>query len=176
METEDVLLRLLSPADSLAEITALLHRAYGGLGAMGLNYTAVDQTPEVTRQRIDGNECYVAEIRGRIVGTVTFHKDQRDRPACACRKDIAFFSQFGVEPELQGAGIGTMLLQCIEARAAALGFKALALDTAIPATHLVRYYEGKGYGKIGEDQFPGKTYRSVVLAKPLEGGGDTRAR
>jgi GNAT superfamily N-acetyltransferase len=165
MEIEGVSLRPLAPADSLAGITALLHRAYGRLG----NYTAVDQTPEVTRQRIDGNECYVAEVKGRIVGTVTPHRDQRDRPACACRKDIAYLSQFGVEPELQGAGIGRMLLQCIEARAAALGFKALALDTASPATHLVRYYERKGYGRIGEEQFPGKTYRSVALAKPLAG-------
>jgi GNAT superfamily N-acetyltransferase len=167
--TEGVLLRLLGPTDSLAELTLLLHRAYARLGAMGLNYTAVDQTPEVTRERTEGRECYVAESGGRIVGTVAFHLDQRDRPPCARREDLAYLSQFGVEPELQGSGIGGLLLDRVEERAVALGFPAIALDTAIPATHLVRFYEKRGYRPIGEDQFAGKTYRSVVLAKALAG-------
>jgi hypothetical protein len=31
------------PNDSFEELTGLLHRAYASLGAMGFNYTAVDQ-------------------------------------------------------------------------------------------------------------------------------------
>jgi len=164
---DGILLRPLAPTDSLGDLTALLHRAYERLGTMGLNYTAVDQTTETTRQRLEGNECYVAERRGRIVGTVLFHANQRDRPACACRPDIAYVSQFAVEPGLQGQGIGARLLAHVEARALGLGFKVLALDTAMPAAHLIAYYARKGYRTIGEDRFPGKVYGSVVMAKPL---------
>jgi len=167
-----VSLRLLAPTDSLVELTDLLHRAYLGLGAMGLNYTAVDQPVETTRRRIAGNECYVAERQGRIVGTVVLQTNQRRRPACARRPDVAYFSQFAVEPDLQRAGIGTRLLAHVEARAARLGFRALALDTAIPATHLVEYYAARGYRRVGEETFPGKTYRSVVMAKVLGTHGD----
>jgi GNAT superfamily N-acetyltransferase len=162
-----LIVRPLHPSDSLLELTALLHRAYGRLGAMGLNYTAVDQLPATTRERVKGNECYVAEEEGRIVGTVVLHADQRDRPACACSDDTAYLSQFAVEPGLQGRGIGARLLDHIEARAAAMGFRAIALDTAIPATHLVAYYARRGYRTIGEVRFPGKTYTSVVMSKGL---------
>ena len=41
-------IRPLSSTDSITEITFLLHRAYARLGDMGLNYTAVDQSTDVT--------------------------------------------------------------------------------------------------------------------------------
>jgi hypothetical protein len=62
--------RRLATADSLEALTALLHRAYAPLGAMGLNYTAVDQTVEVTRKRCAAGTCFVAVDGERIVGTV----------------------------------------------------------------------------------------------------------
>ena len=64
------LIRTLQPSDSLHELTALLHRAYARLGAMGLNYTAVDQSPEITAKRIAGGQCFVAEIEGKLAGTI----------------------------------------------------------------------------------------------------------
>ena len=48
---EDIAIRALGPHDSIEELTALLHRSYAALGAMGLNYTAVDQTADVGRGR-----------------------------------------------------------------------------------------------------------------------------
>jgi len=49
---DDLRLRPLAPSDSIVELTLLLHRAYARLGAMGLNYTAVDQSPDVTARRL----------------------------------------------------------------------------------------------------------------------------
>jgi len=38
---------------------------------MGLNYTAIDQTPDVTRSRIAGGRCFVAvDAADRVIGTV----------------------------------------------------------------------------------------------------------
>jgi GNAT superfamily N-acetyltransferase len=161
-------IRRLGPADSVEELTALLHRAYAALGAMGLNYTAVDQTVAKTRKRASDGECHVAVEDGRVVVTFTVGLADRMRdPPEYARPGMALFQQFAVEPALQGSGLGSRLLRHAEERARALGAKEIALDTAEGATHLVRYYEARGYALAGHVRFAGKTYRSVVLTKPL---------
>src|SRR5579871_2688760 len=70
---DTISIRPLGPDDSVEALTDLLHRAYAALGAMGLNYIAVDQTSQVTRRRIAGGVCLVAVgADGRIVGTALF--------------------------------------------------------------------------------------------------------
>lgn len=164
-----LIVRPISSTDSLDELTALLHRAYARLGAMGLNYTAVDQTAEVTRKRIEGGRCYVAYRSGRLAGTVLV---QPTYATSECRyftrAGVAAVHQFGVEPELQGLGIGRALLQQCEAWATGHGFSELAMDTAEQAAHLIALYSRLGYAQVGHVQWPGKRYRSVVLSKRLE--------
>ena len=46
--------------DSLDALTGLLHRAYKPLLDLGFNYSAANQTSDVTRACIEGGECYVA--------------------------------------------------------------------------------------------------------------------
>src|SRR5471030_3009623 len=67
----DTRIRLLTEADSLADLTALLHRAFAPLGAMGLNCDSVTQSAAKTAARARRGACFVA-LRGTgIVGTVT---------------------------------------------------------------------------------------------------------
>ncbi len=47
-----ILIRPLAVSDSIAELMALLHRTYTKLGALGLRFTAVDQSEAKTRERI----------------------------------------------------------------------------------------------------------------------------
>ena len=54
-----------------------------------------------------------------------------------------------------------------EARAAEKGVEHLAGDTSEGATHLIRYYERRGYRVVEKVRWPGKTYESVVISKPL---------
>lgn len=169
-------LRPLQPCDSLDALTALLHRAYARLGAMGLNYTAVDQSVDVTAQRVAGGQCFVAEQEGRIVGTVTVGGAwdvQRVPGARDCawylRRDVAHLHQLGVEPAQRGHGIGGALIDACEQWAREQGFAAIALDTAAPATHLRERYARHGYRDADEIQWRGKTYRTVIMVKPLEG-------
>jgi hypothetical protein len=63
-------IRRLERTDSLEQLTALLHRGYARLGAVGLNDTAVDQTGEVTADRIQGGHCLVALWNGELAGMV----------------------------------------------------------------------------------------------------------
>jgi GNAT superfamily N-acetyltransferase len=161
-------IRDLATADSLAGLTDLLHAAYGPLGARGLNYTAVDQPVETTASRVSRGHCFVAESCSQIVGTILVRSPD---PGSECpyyrQPHVASVHQFGVLPRLQGRGIGSALLRHAEKWAGDGGFRELALDTAAPAVHLLEYYERRGYRLVGEMEWPGKRYRSVVLSKPL---------
>lgn len=163
-----VTLRPLSRDDSIADLTRLLHAAYARLAAMGFNYTAVDQSEAVTRERTERGECLVAELDGRVVGTITFYPAHKaggspwlDRP------EVASIGQFGVEPDLQASGIGSRLMDLAEERARGTGAEELALDTSEGALHLIAWYERRGYRLIEHVQWEGKVYRSVIMSKRL---------
>jgi GNAT superfamily N-acetyltransferase len=161
--------RPLGPADSLVELTGLLHRAYARLGAMGLNYTAVDQSPRVTAERIAGGHCVVAEWDGALAGTLVVQPTYAENE-CAyyTRPGVAVVHQFAVDPASQGRGIGRALMAAAEDWARAHGHAEVAVDTAEPAAHLVALYAHLGYRPVAHVARRGKLYRSVVLAKPLE--------
>ena len=165
---EPIAIRPLAADDSIVELTALLHRAYARLGAMGLNYTAVDQPPEETAQRLGCGTCFVATRGADLVGTILVHPTYAAND-CAwfTRPGVACIHQFAVDPSLQGAGLGRALLRRAEDWARDAGFAEVAMDTAEPATHLVSLYHRLGYATVGTVQWPGKVYRSVVLSKTL---------
>lgn len=161
--------RPLEPTDDLGELTELIHRAYAALGRLGLNYTGVDQDIEVTAERCaDGEAWVVLDAEGALVGTATItFPDPYD--SCKFYRDLGqvALNQVAVHPDVQGLGVGRMLVEQLERRALDLGYRTIALDTAIPAHHLVEWYLRMGYEPIGEHQWEGKTYRSVVMRKVL---------
>lgn len=164
-------IRVLTGDDDLVRLTQLLHRAYATLGAMGLNYTAVDQTVATTAQRVAGGRCLLAHVGERLVGTLLVQPTYADS-ACTyfMRQGVAAVHQFAVDPAVQGQGIGRRLLHAAETWAADAGYRELAMDTAEPATHLITVYQRWGYRPVDSVQWPGKVYRSVVLAKRLTDG------
>jgi GNAT superfamily N-acetyltransferase len=160
--------------DDAQALTALLHRAYARLGAMGLNFTAVDQTVDVTLKRIAQGECFVAEREGVVCATITVCKPfepstqpwAADAP-CFFEPRTAHFHQLAVDPSAQGEQLGDRLVAVAESWALDQGFKHMACDTAMPAAHLRVRYARLGYREVGEVQWRGKTYRSVLLEKVL---------
>lgn len=162
-------IRVLSSSDSIEALTSLLNRAYAGLGAMGLNYTAVDQSAEVTAQRAHFGTCLVAAVGSELVGTIMVRPTHTESPCLYfTQPGVATAHQFAVAPEFQRSGIGSILLSRAETWAREHGFSELALDTAESATHLIEYYGRRGYHRVGWVQWPGKTYRSVVISKSLD--------
>jgi GNAT superfamily N-acetyltransferase len=163
-----VLIRLLDATDSITSLTQLLHAAYARLGEMGFNYTAVDQSEDVTRERIDGGDCLVAVDGTTLAGTLTFHAPGRsDGCRHYDRQDVATIGQFGVLPRLQRQGVGNLLLREAERRAVLAGAAELALDTSEGAEHLIAWYARHGFRVVEHVQWPGKTYRSVIMSKIL---------
>jgi hypothetical protein len=83
-----MMIRPLQPIDSITVLTELLHAAYAKLGVMGFNYTAVDQSEEITRKRIARGHCLVAMEGNTITGTVTLYSPGTSK-GCSCYRSIA---------------------------------------------------------------------------------------
>jgi GNAT superfamily N-acetyltransferase len=163
-----VVIRRLAAEDSLEDLTGLLHRAYRPLLDAGLRYLATHQDVETTAQRVSQGECWVAEVEGRVVGTVTLAPPGTLRDADYYeRSGVAVFHQFAVDPDRQGRGIGSRMMDHVEQRAAALGASEIALDTAEGAERLIAMYERRGYRRVGRTNWDVTNYKSVIMAKRL---------
>ena len=175
----DVTVRPLAARDSLAALTLLLRRAYAPLAAQGMNFTAATQSAEHTRKRAAEGQCFVAEGGGPgggvIVGTATVcgPYEVESAPWTAevpwfRDRDTAHFHQFAVDPKMQGQGVGQRLVAACEDWARKNGYRRMALDTAEPATALRALYRRMGYGDVGQVQWQGKHYRSVIMQKSID--------
>ncbi len=164
-----VAIRLLDPEDRLDELTHLVRRAFAPLGAMGLNCTSVNQPVAVTRQRIAAGTCLVAEWNRQLAGTLIVYPPGTDAEVPWYQgSEVASVHQFAVEPILHGMGIGVALLAEAERWAIARGHGEIALDTPEPASHLIEYYQRRGFRRVGSACLAGRSYRSAILSKPVE--------
>ena len=163
--------RLYQPSDNITEITKLLHRAYAKQVAMGLKPLAGRQDDATTLRRVQSGECYLAvQSPGqKVVGTILFHEiEDAKGPPWFQNSHVDSFSQFAVDPDLQGHGIGQLLLDKCEARALECGSTELALSMAEPDADLMKYYTKRGYRFIEIWQWPYTNYPSAILSKTLK--------
>ncbi|MBS0207713.1 MAG: GNAT family N-acetyltransferase [Planctomycetes bacterium] len=166
---ERIVYRDLRSSDSVAEITELLHEAYRPHAAQGLRYQASYQDEATTRNRLDEGESVVAELHGKIVGTVTLYAPCADSICETYRRPgIYKFGQFAVQPSLQRRGIGLRMIKLMEQRARKCQATHLALDTAEQATHLIAWYARLGFQPVDKVCWPETNYQSVVLMKTLD--------
>jgi GNAT superfamily N-acetyltransferase len=172
---DQIVVRLISPADPISEITALLHRAYAPQVAMGLQPLAGRQDDSITRDRCLHSEAYLAILKGhgpkardRIVGIILFNEVEKVTfPSFFLKPDVAHFAQFGVDPEMQGLGIGRLLLEKVEQRARETGHTELALSMAEPDRKLFDFYIKRGFRFIEHWKWPYTNYQSCILSKSL---------
>lgn len=177
VESPAVRVRLLQPSDSISELTGLLHRAYRKQVDMGLRPLAGRQDDETTARRCTSGEAYVAAVDreprfpgnpDRLVGVILFHEvEDAQGPPWFRRKEVDWFSQFGVDPDMQGHGIGRLLLERVERRALECGSTELACSMAEPDADLLNFYLRRGFRFIEHWQWPYTNYRSVILSKTL---------
>ncbi len=164
----DVVYRFLSPEEDVDTITALLHRAYAPLAEAGLRFMASHQSADLTRRRMALGDTVVAVSDGRVIGVITLARAAATSGAPFYdRPDVASFGQFAVEPVYQGSGVGSTLLDFVEALALEHGVSHLGLDTAEQAAQLIRFYTKRGYQFVEHVRWPDVNYRSVILTKPI---------
>ncbi|XHS79974.1 GNAT family N-acetyltransferase [Burkholderiaceae bacterium UC74_6] len=175
LEGLKITIRPLEPDDSLEAITELLHAAYASLAAQGWNFTAVNQSVDVTRQRLQGAQAFVAVSENRLVGTVAIRGPKPSNetyigdpsPSLYTTPGTAILAQLGVHPDWRGQGLAERLIDAAEHWARVQGHHQIALDTAEPASALRARYERRGYVDVGSVQWQGKTYRSVLMCKQM---------
>ncbi len=168
-------IRPLSENDSLDDLTALLHRAYAPLADRGMQFLASHQSVQTTRHRISTGTCYVGELDGKIVSTLTLYdRGQSEKCEYYTRPGVWHFGQFAVEPQLKGKGVGTDMLRHAELQAASGGASELALDTSDQADDLLRWYTHHGYLPVGTVTWNDVNYSSQVLSKSLRVRGNAR--
>lgn len=170
-----ITVRRITPQDSIPAITRLLHRAYAKQVAMGLRPLAGRQDDAMTAQRAASSECYLALLPdsegAAIVGVILFEEQEAASfPPFFLRPHVCHFAQFGVDPDVQGRGIGRRLLQTVEQRALDLGATELACSMAEPDRDLYDFYMKRGYRHVEHWQWPYTNYRSCILSKSLPKG------
>ncbi|KQV26437.1 GNAT family N-acetyltransferase [Yonghaparkia sp. Root332] len=157
----------------IPRLTRLLHAAYAELGAAGLNFTAVDQSYEVTARRINSGSTWVAEAGGRLAATVTLaippSSPLRALSLTAAAPRTAWLNQLAVHPDHRGAGWGRALFERCVREARARGAERLGLDTAEPAEHLRAMCNRWGFEGRESIHWEGKTYDSRVMSLDLAG-------
>jgi GNAT superfamily N-acetyltransferase len=167
MDTKNIIIRRFSETDSISELTGLLHRAYKRLADMGLYFVATYISDEDAKHLIEEGECFVAELDGKLIGTILLYAKGKHNPPLYLRDDVRVFGKFAVEPDCQKYGIGNMLMKYIEDYVKSKGAKILALDTAEQAQHLIDYYSKRGYAFYGYHKWSVVNYRSVIMCKEL---------
>jgi GNAT superfamily N-acetyltransferase len=168
MDADNFILRPLAPTDSMAGLTALLHRAYRPLAEQGFRFVAAFQEEQVTRNRAEAGHCFVALLDDRVVGTITYYTGGAEGGAdWYTRPGVHHFGQFAVDPAQQHAGLGTRMLRFVEALALVQGATELALDTAEGAHGLIAFYKRRGYRAVDTVQWDLTNYPSVILSKTL---------
>jgi ribosomal protein S18 acetylase RimI-like enzyme len=173
----ELTIRPAGPAD-IDAVAALVERAYRGEASRAGWTTEADL---LDGQRTDPGEVAAKVISG--TGEVLVAVDERGVIVACCelepRPHGAYFGMFAVEPALQSAGLGRLVLDAAEARARERWSAATMEMTVIgQRTELIAWYERRGYRPTGQvkpfpygDVTKGVPRRTdlefVVLAKTL---------
>ena len=151
------------------ELSALEKAAQGDRGELlgiiqsatqHLNQTGVSQWDEVypnaanVDEDLRNGQLYVVRAAGRIAGMVTLNQDcdpdyangkwQAEGP------DFMVIHRLIVPPFMQGQGIGTQMMQRIEAMLRGQGVQSIRLDAFAGNPHSLHLYEKTGYKIVGE--------------------------
>jgi GNAT superfamily N-acetyltransferase len=171
----ELIFRILKESDSIAEINALLLSAYRPLAEAGMRYAASHEDVEATKKNIENGECFLGLLDEKIIACAILRLPGRGdklgwkavNPSWYQSPNVTTFGRFAVDPTLQGHGIGSKMMDVLEARAKELGFEELALDTSEHAANLISMYKARGYRFIEYHQWNITNYRSVVMSKKL---------
>ena len=144
-------IRLFKSEDA-REISPMIHRAVcirdnAGYTQAQIESLASHYTPENFCKDLERKVIYVCTEENKVIGTATLRDDEI----------MAVF----VEPEHQGRGIGTCLMDFLEHEALAKRIERVWLVAGLPA---VKFYEKRGYEFVREKQHP-SWGKGIVMSK-----------
>lgn len=110
---------------------------------------------------IEQSELYVFEKDNQIIGTITISTlmDEEYLPVQWLTPDSKnmYIHRLSVHPALQGQGYAQKLMDFAENHAKAHGFISIRLDTFSQNQRNQKFYESRGYHKLGDIYFPNQS-------------------
>lgn len=137
-------LRRYTPADQEAverlHVSAMRQTgAYLGRGSWDDDVYAIEET-----YLKNGGEFLIGEYDGQFMAMGALKRTSSER---------AEIKRMRVSSEYQGRGYGQRILEELEARARALGYQILHLDTSVLQIPAQKLYEKNGFREVGRDAF-----------------------
>ncbi|MCK7627719.1 GNAT family N-acetyltransferase [Streptomyces sp. RS10V-4] len=148
MLTAPLTFRTATEAD-VPGLVALVESAYRG-DASRAGWTSEADLLAGQRTDPEGVAAVVADERGRLLVA------ERDGALIACcqlehRGDHAYFGMFAVRPDLQGGGLGKVIIAEAERTAlTAFGVPEMRMTVIRQRPELIAWYERRGYRRTGE--------------------------
>lgn len=132
--------------DDLAEIVALVHRAFGEYrGVLKPESGALSETVESLATRLEKNRLFLAMEAGRLRGAVF-----------ATRKgDAVYIDRLSVDPETRGSGIAKRLIEVVEAHARESGAARVTLGVRLALTQNISFFQRLGFVETGRQAHAG---------------------
>jgi ribosomal protein S18 acetylase RimI-like enzyme len=126
--------------------------AYLGRGPWDDDVYAIEET-----YLNNHGEFLIGEWDGVFVSMGALHRTSPER---------AEIKRMRVLPDYQGRGFGQIILSELEARARAMGYKTLYLDTSILQVPAQKLYEKNGFREVGRDKY--QDLAVILYEKQLE--------
>ncbi len=115
-------------------------------------------SPEAFANDIQRKELYLLKKKNAIVGTlvISTHMDDEYKPIqwLTPSENNYYIHRLAVHPTAQGQGLGQQLMDYAEAFAKAKKATSIRLDTFSQNRRNQRFYEARGYQKLGNIYFP----------------------
>jgi GNAT superfamily N-acetyltransferase len=115
------------------------------LAHLGYPADAADVSARLQRLRAAGDDAFVAESDGVVVGLAAVHS----RVVLHAAHPVAQLTALVVPPDARGRGIGRALVARVERWARELGATRLVVTTALHRAEAPRFYERLGFDHTG---------------------------
>ena len=115
------------------------------LAHLGYPADAAEVPARLERLRVAGDDAFVAESDGHVVGLATVHS----RTVLHAARPVAQLTALVVPPEVRGRGIGRALVAQAEQWSRERGANRLVVTTALHRAEAPRFYERLGFDHTG---------------------------
>ncbi|WP_299680141.1 GNAT family N-acetyltransferase [uncultured Dokdonia sp.] len=113
---------------------------------------------EAFEKDIERNELYVLKLENKIVGTIVISTYMDDEYTevdwLSPNKNNIYIHRLAVHPSFQKQGYAVQLMEYAEAFAKANKFTSVRLDTFSQNARNQKFYEQRGYKRLGNIYFP----------------------
>lgn len=164
----------LATLEDAERVQHIIYEAYVTIRELGLSWPAANADVTMIQENITHNKCYVLEQDGLITATITLANPERFKELTDST-GLPFIMWFAVDPNVQGTGAGSKLLNWVEQHIIRdeVGAPAVTLGTSEKHPWLLPMYQRRGYESIrvrdaGKGEGPMHLMRKVVHPERFE--------